>query len=372
MNTKVLLIKAEKSSIENSSNLPHSPIYKNTYIQVKERHLGKLDVNSIRVKMLYAGICGSDYHLMKTDKKTGYVKTSVPVIIPNEGRIIGHEGVAKVLDVGANVQHLAPGMYVTFESIMVCNNCDVCKRGDFNQCRRAKLIGLEIDGIMGEIVDVNANLAHNITEYISCSNDLMAMTCVEPASVAYDACENAKISAGDIVVVFGGGPIGAYCAFLSKYVLGASRVCVVEPSCYRRNLIKKWSDFTYDSLESLCNSIGMVDVIIETSGNLKNINKIFNFIDANGRVVLLARSGENLILNFVDHMITNNIKIIGSRGHLCGAFERILRLYKSGNIPLMGIVTKIVNGLDGLADALQLENVVDNDCKIIASICDDI
>ena len=99
MNTKVLLVKAEKSPIKESANLLPNQIYKNTCIQIEERNLGKLDINSIRVKMIYVGICGSDYHLMRTDAKTGYISTSVPVSIPNKGRVIGHEGVGQILEV---------------------------------------------------------------------------------------------------------------------------------------------------------------------------------------------------------------------------------------------------------------------------------
>lgn len=370
MKSKVLLLKAEKHPVNDSLNLLPNQIYKNTHVQIEEQYLGELDANSIRVKMLYVGICGSDYHLMKTNPETGYIETSVPVSIPDTGRVIGHEGVGQILDVGTNVHHLKSGMYVTFESIVVCNHCDVCKRGDFNQCRNAQLIGLETDGIMGEIVDINANLAHNVTEYISSDNDLKAMACIEPVGVAYDACENARVGAGDIVVVFGGGPIGAYCAILSKYIFGVSRVYVVEPSSFRRNLVSKWADAVYDSLQSLRDSIEAVDVIIEASGDLTNVSGIFNSIDANGRVVLLARSGENLTINSIDHMITNNITIVGSRGHLCGAFRKILRLYNSGKLPLLEIVTKVVDGLDNLANELQSENIVDNDCKVLANICD--
>jgi len=370
MKTKVLLIKADEEPMKAVENPMPNQIYKNPHLMIEERTLGTLDPDKIRIQMLYVGVCGSDIHLLKSNSETGYICSSVPVEIPEEGRTIGHEGVGLVLDVGSNVKEMEKGMYVTLESILVCNTCDVCKRGDFNQCRNAKLIGLEVDGVMGNIVDVNSNLAHDVTGYIKSEDDLIAMACVEPAGVAYDACENARIKAGDVVVIFGGGPIGIYTAMLSKLVFGASQVHVVEPVEFRRNLLREWTEYVYDSLYSLKRNLKEANVIIETSGDLNNVNKVFNMIDANGKVVLLARSGEPLFIDAVDHMITNNISIVGSRGHLCGAFDRILRLHASNRIKLDSIVTSVVNGLEDLKKVLESKDIVKDNCKVVVSLKD--
>lgn len=368
MRTKVLLVKADKEPINNIENLSPNQIYKNPRLEIEERELGNLEINSIRIKMLYVGVCGSDIHLLKKNPQTGYISSSVPLVIPADGRIIGHEGIGQVLDVGENVHHLTPGMYVTLESIVICNHCDTCKRGDFNQCRNAKLLGLEVDGIMGGIVDVNANLAHNITEYIKKEKDLISMDCIEPAGVAFDACTNADVKSGDIVVVFGGGPIGLYSGLLCKLAFGAAQVHIIEPIEFRRNLLKKWFNYVYDSYDAFRLKVKKADVVIETSGDLTNINRIFEKIDANGRIVLLARSGEPLSINQVDHMITNNIKIIGSRGHLCGAFNKILKIYAFKDLPLNEAVTSVIEGLEELKKVLEKPNIEKNDCKIVVKI----
>ena len=368
MKTRVLKVKAEKDPMSNIERPLPNQIYKNPYLEIENREVGELDLNSIRIRMIYVGVCGSDIHVLKKNQQTGYISSSVPLDIPNDGRIIGHEGVGQVIEVGENVNHITPGMYVTLESIVVCNHCIACKRGDFNQCKNAKLLGLEIDGIMGEIVDVNANLAHDITKYIKSEDDLISMACIEPAGVAFDACKNAEVQAGDTVVVFGGGPIGLYSALLSKLAFGAANVHIIEPIEFRRNLLKKSFKYVYDSLLSFKENIEKIDVIIETSGDLSNISKVFNLIDANGRIVLLARSGEALCIDTVDYMITNNIKIIGSRGHLCGAFDKILKIYAFNDIPLKKSVTSVVVGLEKLKKMLERQNIEQKDCKIVVKI----
>jgi D-xylulose reductase len=130
-----------------------------------------------------------------------------------------------------------------------------------------------------------------------------------------------RLRQDDVVVVFGAGPpIGVFSAILSKMVFGASLVHVVEPAEFRRKLARKWSDRVYDVDEFFEDSPRFVDVVIEASGNMDNINRIFRCVNANGRIAILARSGTSLALDDTDHMITNAVSLIGSCGHLGGAF----------------------------------------------------
>jgi threonine dehydrogenase-like Zn-dependent dehydrogenase len=367
--TKVLLAKADKDPVKGVEDPKPNQIYKNVRISVAERELGALEPDQIRVEMLYVSICGTDVHLATVNPETGYIRTSAPLEIPNEGRVIGHEGVGRVLRVGSNVKQIEPGMYVTFESIIVCNICDVCRRGNFNQCRDAKLLGLEQDGLMGEVVDVPAKLAHNITDYVKNERDLIALACLEPAAVAYVACQNARVQGGDIIVIFGGGPIGILAAMLVKWVFGAAEVHLVEPVEFRRKFAAQWADQVYPDVESLRETITIINGVIEASGDLNNVTGIFNRIDANGQVVLLARSGAPLSLTNVDHLITNQIEVKGSRGHLCGAFNSILNLYRAGRIDMGSIVTLVGHGLDELKTGLENSAVlIEANCKVVVEL----
>ena len=369
MKTNVLVVKAENAPIVGIENPKPNQIYKNPYISIEERPLGVIDSEDLRVEMIYVGVCGTDFHLVTPNSETGYISTTAPLDIPTNGRIIGHEGVGRVLQVGSNEKKIEIGMYVVFESIIVCNTCNVCRRGDFNQCKNAKLLGLEKDGLMGNVVDVPAKLAHIITDYVKSDYDLMALTCLEPAAVAYVACQQAQVKGGDIVVVFGAGPIGAITAMLCLRIFGASEVHVVEPIEFRRNLVSQWADKVYENLESLQKSLKNVDCIIEASGSMDNVTGIFDKIGANGRVVLLARSGTSLSLTNVDHMITNQISIKGSRGHLCGAFSSILELYRTGRIDLGSLVTKKIKGLDELKWVLENSHSQNQEnCKIVVDL----
>lgn len=367
MNTDVLKVKAEKSPLSNSTRLLPNQLYKNPLLSVEKRELCEIEDNKIRLKMIYVGICGTDLHLVNNNKKTGYIKSSAPVDIPRDGRVIGHEGVGEVLQVGKNVKNIKTGMIVTLESIITCGYCECCKNGNYNQCKNSKLLGFEIDGLMGNIVDVDASIAHDVTKYIKSEKDLKSMACIEPAGVAFVACENANILPGDNVVIFGGGPIGAYVAMFSRKIFGAGEIYMVEPVEFRRKILKKWTDNVYEKVDDIKDNIENINIIIEASGELENINHIFESLAPNGRVILLGRSGRELNLKNVDHMITNNIKIIGSRGHLGGAFFKIFKLYSKGMIDLNHVITTEVIGLNSLKEVLTSDFIYRN-CKVIVKL----
>ncbi len=366
MKTRVVVAYADRAPMAGVVNPGPHQTYRNPRVVVESRELGELHPDEIRVQMIYAGVCGTDVHVVETNPHTGYIRCSAPVRIAENGRILGHEGVGKVLAVGSHVRHVHEGEFVTFESIIVCHYCDVCRRGQFNQCRRARLLGLEKDGLFGAVVDLPSMLTHDVGTMAGSDKGLKAAACVEPAGVAYVACENTHITGGDVVVVFGAGPIGALAALLCKVVFGAARVYVVEPIGFRREFVSRWCDRAYDVQEFFDDPPKAIDVLIEASGVMENVTRAFRRLNANGRVALLARSGQPLSLDAIDYMITNAISLIGSRGHLCGAFAKIINLYQNGRIPLDEVVTSVVNGPDELCHLLRTpQKIFDENCKVL-------
>ena len=70
-------------------------------------------------------------------------------------------------------------------------------------------------------------------------------------------------------------------------------------------------------------------------------------------------------------MITNAILVVGSRGHLCGAFSDILSLHKEGRIALDRVVTTVLNGPQELADILHRpDEILNEHCKILVRFGD--
>ncbi len=94
------------------------------------------------VKVLKTTICGTDLHILKGD---------VPTCTP--GRILGHEGVGVVEEVGAAVTAFKPGDHVLISCISSCGKCDYCRRGMYSHCTTGGwILGNEIDGTQAEYV----------------------------------------------------------------------------------------------------------------------------------------------------------------------------------------------------------------------------
>ena len=91
--------------------------------------------NNILVKMKAAGICGSDVGI--------YHGTNAAATYP---RVIGHEMVGVVEEVGTNATHLKPGDRVIIDQVVNCGHCYACRKGRGNVCGNLKVRGVHMDG----------------------------------------------------------------------------------------------------------------------------------------------------------------------------------------------------------------------------------
>lgn len=366
--TRSVVLNAKDEPILGRKHVGTHERYRFPQLTLEDRKLSVLPPDYIRLRMRYVGICGTDVHLVTSDKTSGYVQSSAPAFIPPSGRVIGHEGVGEIVAMGSQVSHLRIGMMVAPESIVSCGLCARCRRGMFNQCDHAKLIGMEADGLFSEFSDIPARLAQPIGPLGESDEGLRAAALLEPAGVAYLACENARVSPGDSVLIIGAGPIGLLCAILAKKIFGASHVSMSEQSEFRRSFAQTWCDTIFEP-ERIHGESGRYDVIIEASGALSDALNLVRSINPNGRLCLLARSGKPLHTDAVDHIISNNISIMGCRGHLGGIFERLINLIISGHLPIHDIVTGILPDLEAVRDVLaKPDQITASHCKLLCKI----
>jgi len=222
--TNTLVLHADKKPMKEAGQVGPHQTYRNPRLSTETRELCSLAKENIRVEMIYAGICGTDIHATQSNPATGYILGSAPLQIGAKGRVLGHEGVGRILETGANNSGLSPGDYVTFTSILTCYQCKPCRKGDFNQCENAILFGMEKDGLFGTIVDVPIQLVYKVNRLAEMEFGLQAAACIEPAGCGYVAATLAKVSPGDNVLIFGAGPIGVFTAMLCEEVFGAAQV----------------------------------------------------------------------------------------------------------------------------------------------------
>jgi threonine dehydrogenase-like Zn-dependent dehydrogenase len=183
--------------------------------------------NDAIVRLTASAICGTDLH---------FVRGTMPGT--KEGRILGHEGVGVVEEVGGNVRNLEPGDRVVICSTIACGTCSYCRSGYYAQCDNANpngpgtafLGGPEdaggFDGLQAEYARIPwANVGCvKLPDEVT---DDQAILISDIFPTGYQAADMAEIRDGDIVAVFGCGPVGQFCIWSAMH-LGASRVIAVD------------------------------------------------------------------------------------------------------------------------------------------------
>lgn len=355
-----LVLYAGKASVGNKDR------YYNPTLCIKKRFLPvRPSPGMVRLEMSYIGICGTDLDLVTVNPATEQIISSAPMTIGTEGRIIGHEGIGMVMDAGDNQTNFSIGDWAVPSSVLNCGCCHPCLTGMPNQCLHAQLLGTQIDGLFADIVDVPGKLLVNVSGHIKKPEDIYAFTALEPAATSLQACERGFLKNSDRIIVFGAGPIGAYCAMIAKSVYGCHSITIVEPSVNRRKKSAAWANELYASASEIDIS-KQYDVLIEASGHLSNVTQIFARLNPGARIILLARSGEPLIFDHVDHMITNAISITGCRGQLGGYMNRIADLYSEGVLPLGTLLDCAGLGVGDIKKSLENSDVIrKTNCKSI-------
>ena len=154
--------------------------------------------NDLLVKVMAAGICGTDLHILAEE-----YSHSVPVTL-------GHEYTGVVEQVGSGVTDFQVGDQVISVSIAYsCGTCHYCRKGDPVHCTQKASIGVNVDGAMAEYMVIPADSAMKVPEQYK-GSDILALS--EPIACCIRAVlEKSEIHAGDVAVVSGPGIIGLLC-----------------------------------------------------------------------------------------------------------------------------------------------------------------
>jgi alcohol dehydrogenase len=175
------------------------------------------------VRITMTTICGTDVHILKGEWAV------------EPGRVLGHEPVGVVHELGAGVEGYAVGDRVLVGAITPCGTCYYCLHGQAAQCAGVHdhwvpgggwRLGNSIDGVQAEYYRVPYAQA-NLTKIPDELRDEDVVLLADIASTGISASEKAGVTIGDVVVVFAQGPIGL-CATAGARLTGASYVIAVD------------------------------------------------------------------------------------------------------------------------------------------------
>ncbi|MFJ5956411.1 zinc-dependent alcohol dehydrogenase family protein [Paenarthrobacter sp. NPDC092416] len=203
-------------------------------------------------------ICGTDLHILKGD---------VPAVQP--GRILGHEGVGTVTDVGSSVMSLRPGDRVIISCIKSCGHCGNCRKGLFSHCLGDEgqtgtgwIFGHLIDGTQAEFVRVPyaENSLHKLPHGVT-DDEAVMLSDILPTAFEIGV-QAGRVAPGDVVAIVGAGPIGL-AAMATAGLHGAATVVAIDPDEGR---LAKARDFGATHTVNPAHPEWIVDVLALTDG----------------------------------------------------------------------------------------------------------
>ena len=150
------------------------------------------------VRITTSTICGTDLHILKGD---------LPAVI--DGRILGHEGIGVVEQVGTGVSEFHVGEKVIISCVTACLKCDFCKKGMYSHCRHGGwILGYTIDGTQAEYVRIPQ--ADGSLYKFPNDGDEEAMVMLSDILPTGFECGvlNGQVKPGDTVAIVGAGPVG--------------------------------------------------------------------------------------------------------------------------------------------------------------------
>jgi len=168
------------------------------------------------IKVTRTTICGTDLHILKGD---------VPGCQP--GRILGHEGVGIVEQVGGAVAAFKPGDHVLISCISSCGKCDACRRGMYSHCATGGwVLGHRIDGTQAEYV----RIPHADTSLYPVPQGVEEEALVMLSDILPTGFEcgvlNGKVQPGSTVAIVGAGPIGLAALLTAQFYAPAQIVMI--------------------------------------------------------------------------------------------------------------------------------------------------
>ena len=247
--------------------------------------------DEIKVKIAYAGICGTDPKIVD-----GTVGAAFPVgaiggplkTTPmREGvKILGHEASGTIVKIGKEVKgDFKSGQHVAMNFRNTCGACYYCANGMEHFCERVT----PFTGVMAEYGSFKESLVYALPDNLPL--DVGAF--LEPLTIAVHTIDIAHVKVGDSVIITGGGPIGLLALQLA-IKSGASKVLVSEPIAEKRKLARQFgADVTVDPLK---------EDLVAISNKLTDERGFNVCIEATGipalarQLVLLAERCGNIVL----------------------------------------------------------------------------
>jgi alcohol dehydrogenase len=289
------------------------------------------DPTDIVVRIDTTTICGTDLHILKGD---------VPAV--TDGRVLGHEAVGTVVEVGSAVSTLAVDDRVIVPAITSCGRCANCKRAMPSHCLSTGgigwIFGHLIDGTQAEYTRVPyaETSVHRVPEGVT-DQQVLFLTDILPTGYEVGV-RNGGVKPGDVVVVVGAGPVGL-AAIQTARLAGAASVIAVDLAAFRLEAASRFgADHVLNGnagdveaqLAALTTAGHGADVAIEAVGVPQTFDLCTRVVRPGGVVANIGVHGKPTTLHLEELWIKN---ITITTGLVDGTtVPMLLQLVRSGKV----------------------------------------
>ncbi|SHJ86542.1 alcohol dehydrogenase catalytic domain-containing protein [Hespellia stercorisuis] len=294
------------------------------------------DELNVLVKVTASGICGSDVGI--------YHGTNAAATYP---RVIGHEIVGVVEEIGEGVTRVKPGDRVIIDQVTACGHCYACRKERPNVCGTLKVKGVHIDGGYREYIAVNASDCYLLPDSLSDQDAVM----IEPTTIAVQCCSRARLESEDTVLLIGAGALGnSILKIVKLYAPKKIIVADIDDSKLEEALKAGATDVVNSRKEDLparCHELTDgygVTVSIDAACVKGSLLSALNATGNAGRVITMGFSvASDEINQFV--ITSKELDVRGSRLQN-GKFQTVIDLVNEGKIDLNGSVSHTYHFLD--------------------------
>ena len=257
------------------------------------------------VKIYKTTICGTDLHIMKGD---------VPTVI--DGRIIGHEGVGIIDEVGTAVTNFKKGDHVLISCITSCGKCEFCKKAMYSHCLVGGwILGNTIDGTQAEYVLIP--FADNSLYPIPAGADEEALVMLSDILPTGFECGvlSGQVKPGDTIAIVGAGPIGLAALLTSQFYTPAIIIMIdqddnrltIAKTLGATHTINSANENATEKVMALTNNKG-VDTAIEAVGVPPTFELCQAIVGAGGHIANIGVHGKSVTLH-LEKLWSRNISI---------------------------------------------------------------
>ena len=290
----------------------------------------------VKIKVDWAGICGTDRHEYEGPN-------FIPVKKPHRltGRTapltIGHEFSGEIVELGEGVEGWKVGDKVTANGSLTCGVCEACRSGRYNICQKLGFLGVGDDGAFADYVVVEAAKLFAIPEGVSQRQAAVA----EPLACGIHATN----LLGDIkekdVVVIGPGIIGLSAFFGAKYA-GAGRILVSGIGDYRKELIEKYGGTYVDASKTDLESF-----VQQCIGAEQTLDQAIRISKPGAKLMIMGVFGKKPVIDMNTLQEAERV-LYTSQAHV-DEIATALEYMKEGKINADELITREVT-LDTLVD----------------------